>query len=63
MNSNVCIILKIDLNVFIVKLNNANSAKKFLTIKDSIVQNLNIFKNVRNADIVNNLFVKIKNVY
>jgi hypothetical protein len=60
MNS-VWIILKIDLNAQIAKLNNANHVKKFLIIKDSLVNNLNYFKNKKNVDIVNYLFVKEMN--
>ena len=60
MNS-VWIILKIDLNAQIAKLSNANHVKKFLIIKDSLVNNLNNFKNKKNADIVNYLFVKEMN--
>ena len=60
MNS-VWIILKIDLNAQFAKLSNANHVKKFLIIKDSLVNNLNNFKNKKNADIVNYLFVKEMN--
>ena len=60
MNS-VWIILKIDLNAQIAKLNNANHVKRFLIIKDSLVNNFNYFKNKKNADIVNYLFVKEMN--
>ena len=59
--NNVCIILKIDLLVYIAKLNNANPVTKFRIIKDSLVNNLNYFKNKKNADIVNYLFVKEMN--
>jgi hypothetical protein len=60
MNS-VWTILKIDLNAQIAKLNNANHVKRFLIIKDSLVNNLNYFKNKKNADIVNYLFAKEMN--
>ena len=60
--NNVCIILKIDLLVYIAKLNNANPVTKFRIIKDSLVSNLNYFNKVKNADIVKCLFVWIMNV-